>query len=96
MTETQLNSLLGEVKSDLQLPSSYPSDNLVAKIKEGEYFLNSLVEGVPDINFEIQLKARSLLKDYVRYSFYGAIDEFKKRFAGELFDTQIDRIQPIT
>ena len=94
MSENQVNSLLLEVKEDLQLPSSYPSDNLTAKIKEGEYFLNSLVEGVLNIDFETQLKARALLKEYARYSFYGALDEFKKRYAGELFDSQIDRIQP--
>ena len=96
MSDTQVNSLLVEVKADLQLPSSYPSENLTAKIKEGEYYLNSLVLGVLDIDFEIQLKFRSLLKEHVRYSFYGALDEFKKRYAGELFDSQIDRIQPTT
>jgi len=95
MLPAQLDALLNEVKSDLQLPSSFPSENLTQKIKEGEYFLNSLVigAGAVDINFETDLSARSLLKEYVRHAYFGVIDEFKKKYEGEIFDTQINRLQ---
>lgn len=98
MIPSQLDTLLIEVKSDLQLPSSFPSDNLLQKIKEGEYYLNSLVigTGAIDIDFETDLNARTLLKEYTRHSYFGVLDEFKKKYEGEIFDTQIKRIQSIT
>jgi len=100
MEQAQIDALLIEIKDDLQLPSEFPSESLTLKIKAGEYFLNHLVldkNGAPiEINFETDLSDRSLLKEYVRHSYFGVIDEFKKKYEGEIFDTQIKRLQPST
>lgn len=98
LDQAQIDKLLNEVKSDLQLPSSFPGENLTQKIKEGEYYLNSLVIGVGaiDIDFVNDLNARSLLKEYTRHSYFGVLDEFKKKYEGEIIDTQIKRLQPTT
>lgn len=100
MDSTKLTAILEEIKTDLQLPSGFASENLTQKIKEGEYFLNSLVVDSTgkhvEIDYSSDFNARSLLKEYVRYAYFGVLDEFKQKYEGEIFDTQVKRIQPTT
>jgi len=79
MTETQILELLQEIKNE-QHPLE-DDDALIGYIKKGEYDINDNV-GVK-INYEIDLKARSLLINYVLYSRYKRLAEFEQLYVGE-------------
>lgn len=87
MNEAQISLLLSEIKGELATPPSYPDSILINYIKEGEQDIQNKVSG--PIDFLTDLSARSLLKTYVRYSFYGQRDVFKIRYNDEYLDLQI-------
>lgn len=98
MDATQIQTLVTELKAEMQFPSSLPDTVLTVYVKEGEYFLNHLVENEydPEANTDLDyiedLESRSLLKTYVKYAYFGALDEFKTRYQGELYESQIKRL----
>lgn len=88
MTENQLTVIVTEIKGEMQLSPSVPNTNLAQFAKEGEAFLNSRVEFLV-IDFDVDLNARSLLKNYIRYAYYGSLNEFKNLYQGDIYDMQI-------
>jgi len=88
MTETTRTQIVTEVREELGLATSVPSTLLEQYIKEGEARLNNLVKDKP-FDFEVDLVSRALLKNYVRYAYWGALDEFNIRYRGDLYDAQI-------
>jgi hypothetical protein len=88
MESTLITAIATEVKEEMQLAPSVPITTLERHVREGEARLNNLIEGL-EINFDTDLSARSTLKNYVRYAYYGAVDEFFKNYKGDIYDTQI-------
>lgn len=88
MTETTRTQIVTEVREELGLSPSVPSTLLEQYVKEGEARLNNLVKDKP-FDFDVDLVTRALLKNYVRYAYFGALDEFKKLYLGDLYDAQI-------
>ena len=71
--------ILQEIKNE-----QHPIENdetLIGYIKDGEYDINE--SSGEKIDYEIDLKAKSLLKNYVLYARYKRLSEFKQLYAGE-------------
>ena len=77
MEDTQVQKLLKEIKNE-QHPLE-DDNTIVGYIKDGEYDINDAVGAI--INYEIDLKAKSLLKNYVLYARYKRLAEFKQLYA---------------
>lgn len=88
MTEAQYLVLLTETKGELNTPPGFSEVTLTGFIKAAEFDIRSKVAST--IDFEVDLKARELLKTYIRYSYYGLRDEFKIRYDSEYHELQVD------
>lgn len=84
MDDTQIKKLLKEIRNE-QHPIE-DDETLIGYIKKGEYDIND--SSGEKIDYEIDLKARSLLIDYVLYSRYKRLPEFKQLNAGEYAELQ--------
>lgn len=92
MTEKQIKSLLEEIKRE-QHPSPFKDDNeFIGYIKDGEYDINKACGAI--IDYEKDLKARSLLKNYVLYADYKRLAEFKQLYGGEYAILQAEYYKP--
>lgn len=90
MNDTQIQELLQEIKNE-QHPIE-DDKTLIGYIKKGEYDINDSLGA--KIDYEIDLKARSLLIDYVLYSRYKRLAEFKQLNAGEYAELQAKYYKP--
>lgn len=88
MEDTTRNAIVEEVREELSLHSSVPNNLLIQYVKEGAAKLDNLVKGKP-FDYDLDLESRTLLKNYVRYAYYGSLDEFNVRYRGDLYDAQI-------
>lgn len=81
MEDTQIQKLLQEIKNE-QHPSPFKEDDeFIGYIKDGEYDINNYCGS--KINYEEDLQARSLLKNYVLYADYKKLAEFKQLYGAE-------------
>lgn len=87
MTETQISTILKEIKAEQQISPYFSDDILKNYIKEAEYDINNAVGKIVD--YENDLKARSLLKNYVLYANHKRLAEFKELYRGEYAELQI-------
>lgn len=81
MSDAQINEILKEIKDEQQIPSFFNNQILINYIKEAEYNIN-LNSGVT-IDYDDDLDARSLLKNYVLYANHKRLAEFKQLYCGE-------------
>ena len=81
MNDTQIHKLIDEIRGEQHI--SYMEDDGVVNgyIKDGEYDINDCCG--EQINYEVDLKARSLLKNYVLYARFKRLAEFKQLYVGE-------------
>ncbi len=81
--------MLEEVKRYLAITWDEPitNDNLEQIIKEGEAHLNEKV-GV-SLDFDKDLKARALLKDYCRYVRNYTLEYFDQNFKSNILELQL-------
>lgn len=92
MSDTQINELLKEIKQE-QHPSPFKEDEeFIGYIKDGEYDINSVCG--TKIDYEKDLKARSLLKNYVLYADYKRLAEFKQLYGAEYALLQAKYYEP--
>lgn len=81
MTDAQIQKLLQEIKQE-QHPSPFKEDEeFIQYIKDGEYDINNYCGAI--IDYEKDLQAKSLLKNYVLYADYKRLAEFKQLYGGE-------------
>lgn len=74
----------------------------VSPFRENEEFEGYVKDGIYDINdkcgakidYEKDLKARSLLKNYILYADYKRLAEFKELYAGEYAELQAKYYKP--
>ena len=81
MNDTQINSLIEEIKQDQHISPNEDDETIKNYIKEAEYDINDATGN--EIDYEQDLKARSLLKNYVFYARFGRLAEFKQLYGGE-------------
>ena len=92
MTDTQIKNLLKEIKQE-QHPSPYKEDEeFIGYIKDGEYDINKICGA--KIDYEKDLRARSLLKNYVLYADYKKLAEFKQLYGAEYALLQAEYYKP--
>jgi hypothetical protein len=72
----KLIKVLEEIKAEQQISPFFNDDTLTNYIKEAEYDVNHAVG--EKIDYESDLEARSLLKNYVLYANHKRLAEFKE------------------
>lgn len=90
MIEKESNDLYVTLVSELIEEKHINSANtkpFIAKIKAAIQDLEDNIVA-STINFEKDLKARNLVKEYVFYDYYNMLPEFKERYANELTKLQ--------
>ena len=92
MTEEQLNKLLEEIRGEQHISPNEEDNVVIGYIKSAEYDINDVCG--EKIDYEIDLKARSLLKDFVLYARYKRLPEFKQLNAGEYAYLQAKYYKP--
>ncbi len=90
MNDTQIEEVLREIRNE-QHPLE-DDETLIGYIKDGEYDINE--NSGEKIEYEIDLKAKSLLKNYVLYARYKRLAEFKQLYAGEYANLQAKYYKP--
>lgn len=90
MNDTQIQALLQEIRNE-QHPLE-DDETLIGYIKDGEYDINE--DSGEKIKYEVDLKAKSLLKNYVLYARYKRLAEFKQLYAGEYANLQAKYYNP--
>lgn len=73
-----IKKLLSEIRIEQHISPSIDDNTLINYIKDGMYNINE--ESGFLINYEEDLKARSLIKNYVLYARYNRIAEFKEMY----------------
>lgn len=81
MSEQTINEILTEIKDEQQIPSFFNEKILINYIKEAEYNINQSSGNA--IDYDEDLDARSLLKNYVLYANHKRLAEFKQLYCGE-------------
>ena len=92
MNETQINKLLQEIKNEQHISPFEDDKTLEGYIKEAEFDINQ--KSGEEINYLIDLSARSLLKNYVFYARSKKLAEFKQLYGGEYIDLQAKYYKP--
>ena len=85
-------SLLQEIIKEQHISPFEEESVIIGYIKEAEYDINESCGSI--IDYEDDLKARSLLKNYVLYAREKRLAEFKQLYAGEYALLQAKYYQP--
>lgn len=92
MNEAQIGKLLEEIKQE-QHPSPFKEDKeFIGYIKEAAFDINENCG--TEIDYEKDLKARSLLKNYVLYADHKRLAEFRQLYGGEYAALQAKYYKP--
>ena len=87
LTDAQIEKLVSEIRQEQQISPDLPDTNFISYIKSGEFDIDEVV-GI-NIDFEKDLKARELLKNYVLYANYKRLAEFKELYLSDYVTLQI-------
>lgn len=80
--------IVKEVKNEQNISPKIKEETLISYIKEGMYDINNSCGKT--IDYSSDLKARSLLKNYVMYANYNKLAEFKELYIGEYAQLQAE------
>ena len=92
MTDTQIKKLLQEIKDEQHITPFKKDETIMGYIKDGEYDINKACG--TEIDYEEDLKARSLLKNYVLYTREKRLAEFKILYGAEYARLQAEYYKP--
>lgn len=81
--------LIKEVRGEFQIPPYFSDESLGNYINEGKSRFLSLVN---DANFDTDLVARALLKNYVHYAYFKKSNEFMKDYCDEILSWQFSKL----
>lgn len=87
----EFQELLQEIKNEQHISPFEEDSVIIGYIKEAMYDINKCG---PGIDYDVDLKARSLLKNYVFYSREKRLAEFKQLYAGEYANLQAEYYKP--
>ena len=88
MREEDRKTLINEIKGEQQISPFFDDKVIENYVKEAEFDINKSVGTKVDYNKD--LKARSLLKNYVMYANHKRLAEFKQLYIGEYIELQIE------
>lgn len=86
MTEAQIKIIFDEIKREQSISPYLSEDIFIQYIKEAEFDINEFSGTI--IDYDRDLKARSLLKTYVLYAHYKKLAEFKELYGGDYHELQ--------
>ena len=89
--DTEFQELLQEIKNEQHISPFEEDSVIIGYIKEAQYDINQCG---PGIDYDKDLKARSLLKNYVFYAREKKLAEFKQLYAGEYAVLQAEYYKP--
>ena len=89
---TQLTDLVNEIRNEQHISDCETDEVIKNYVKDGIYYINKNVGA--EINYEKDLKARRLLKNYVLYVRYQRLAEFKELYGGDILELQIEYYEP--
>lgn len=92
MNDTQIDKLIEEVRGEQHISPFEEDEVIIGYIKEAEFDINDSAGA--KIDYEVDLKARSLLKNYVLYTRNKRLAEFKQLYAGEYAELQAKYYKP--
>lgn len=92
MENTQIEKLLKEIKDEQHITPFEKDSIIIGYIKEAEFDIDKNIGA--KIDYEIDLKARSLLKNYVLYTREKRLAEFKQLYGGEYATLQAEYYKP--
>nr|DAY96316.1 MAG TPA: head to tail adaptor [Caudoviricetes sp.] len=92
MNNTQISDLIEEIRGEQHISPLEEDKTIIGYIKEAEFDINENVGA--KIEYDVDLKARSLLKNYVLYCRYNRLAEFKQLYAGEYAYLQTKYYKP--
>ena len=92
MDETQVIELLEEIKQEEHTSPYKEDEEIIGYIKDGQYDINEVCG--TEIDYVEDLKARSLLKNYVLYADYKRLAEFKQLYGAEYAFLQAKYYKP--
>ena len=92
MNDTQIKGLITEIRGEQHISPFEEDKILEGYIKEAEYDIND--SSGDKIDYDKDLKARSLLKNYVLYSRFSRLAEFKQLYVGEYANLQAEYYKP--
>lgn len=88
MSEESLEALIGEIRTEFQIPPFFKDEGLKNYAREGEATLLPLV---PKADIETDKTYRMLLKNYVNYAYYHKVHEWRENYAGLILDWQLNQ-----
>lgn len=92
MNDTQIDRLVQEIRGEQHVSYMEDDEVIQAYVKEGEFDINDCCG--EQINYEVDLKARGLLKNYVLYARYKRLAEFKQLYGGDYAYLQAKYYKP--
>lgn len=92
MKDDEIKTLINEIRGEQHISSSEKDETLKSYIKEAEYDINE--NAGTEIDYEKDLKARVLLKNYVLYRRFSRLAEFKQLYGGEYAYLQAEYYKP--
>lgn len=79
--------IVKEIREEQFIAPDIPDNNFIKYVQEGMFNINNSVGSMVDYNED--LEARSLLKNYVLYANYKRLAEFKELYIGDYVALQI-------
>ncbi|MDE6141318.1 MAG: hypothetical protein K2G03_01815, partial [Bacilli bacterium] len=84
--DDSIKNLLSEIRIEQKVSPSRKDEEFESYIKQGIFDIEEIVGTF--INFDQDLKARALLKEYVLFSDFKMLKDFKERYADDYFYLQ--------
>ena len=82
-----VEKIVKEVRKEQSISPKLPDDNFINYVKEGMYNINDSVGCM--INYDEDLEARALLKNYVLYANHKRTAEFKELYMADYVKLQV-------
>lgn len=82
-----VENIVKEVRKEQSISPKLPNDNFINYVKEGMYNINDSVGCM--INYDEDLEARALLKNYVLYANHKRTAEFKELYMTDYVKLQV-------
>lgn len=92
MSDYERYELVEEIRGEQHISPMESDDVVEGYIKDAEYDINENCG--EKINYRVDLKARSLLKNYVLYARFNRLAEFRQLYAGEYVYLQAKYYKP--
>ena len=87
MNSTLLEEIVDEFISEKRIIAYEEKEVFIGKLKLAIQFFDETIVATK-IDYDKDLEARNLLKEYVFYDFYNRLPEFKERYANDFIQLQ--------